>query len=206
MSSYIWTMFCLWDVLIKCCVLSTLIWLCIQISLGDKEILIQCGRSLHSESSSALFWAKPTGLFVEAGPRFCGGERKSQGGGFLQGIVSVWVSYLQGAAVPHSLFFAPMCDTEARLTTPLFPSLRFFSAHLFQIVCARVCPHARAVHTRFGCLFRQWQMACSPRPDYQTHIIEIRALHIVKLSLPFCSQLSQCPRPTSIPLFGRFVS
>lgn len=57
--------------------------------VGGNKILIQCDLSLHSESSSKLFRAKPTGLFVKAGPSDCGGEGESQGGCFLQGIVSV---------------------------------------------------------------------------------------------------------------------
>lgn len=89
--------------------------------------------------SSKTYW------FVCKGrPQCCGGEGKSQGGCFLRGIVSVWVSYLQGAAVPHSLFFAPMCDTEAQLTTPLFASFRF-SVRICIKLC--VCPCACAVRT-----------------------------------------------------------
>lgn len=127
-----------------------------------------------------------TYLFVCKGrPQCLGGKGKSEGGCFLQGIVSVWVSYLQGAAVPHSLFFAPTCDTEARLTTPLFPFPRF-SVCICIKLCVSVCVRVR-VHAHFGRLLLLWQMERSPRPDYQTHIIEIRAVLTVELSLPLCS-------------------
>lgn len=140
------------------------IWLCcgIHVLLGGNKILIQCDLSLHSESSSNLFWAKPTGLFAKAGPSDCGGEGESQGGCFLQGIVSVWVSYLQGAAVPHGLFFAPMRDTKARLTTPLFPFLRFSVRMHCVRACTRVCVRVlvQCTHALAACSFcDRWSAA-----------------------------------------------
>lgn len=162
------------------CRLSTWRWLCsgIQVLSGETEILIQCGLSLHSESSSKLFLAEPTGLFVRQAPvlRWWGEE---SGRLFSLGYcVSLSGAPAGCCCVPHSLFFAPTCDTEARLTTPL-------CVCMCVSCCVRVC--VLRMHARFGRLLLLWQMECSPRPDYQTHIIEIRAVLTVKLSLPLCS-------------------
>lgn len=163
----------------------------IQILLGDNKIFIQCGLSLHSESSSELFLDKPTGLFVKAGPVVRGRVREVV---FFRVLCQSECRTCR-VLLYHTVYFLHQCVIQRHgWQRPCFPRSDFQRAFLSKRVCV------------LGCLLLLWQMECSPRPDYQTHIIEIRALLTVKLPLLFCSQLPQCPRPTSIPLFDSFVS
>lgn len=69
---------------------------------------------------------------------------------FVERIVSVWVLYLQGAVLPHSLFFASMWDTEVQPTTPLFLPLWCQACGFvcwYQFVCLCRC----ILFCVFGC-------------------------------------------------------
>lgn len=154
-----------------------------------------------------LFIAKPPCLFCEGRLRSLGGKTASQGGCFLEGIVSVWVPYLQGAAVPHGLFFALMCGTEVQLTTPLFLSLRFRACALVSNCVSLsqhpVCMCAQCVLAACSCCDR-WSAAHAQinRPTLLKSGLCLLSKSL-SLSLSLCSQLPQCPHPLSLPLISQ---